>query len=113
MRRRCAGPGSDTSSTSALWGVEWVGTSSTRSSPSSLRAWRATARCPRCGGLKVPPRIPSERSPACDPPALAAGRSRADVSVAFDEVLDRAQLAQPDRPARVQLLRGVADLGAH
>src|SRR5271166_7187539 len=113
MRRRCSGPGSQASSTSALCGVVWVGTSSTCSSPSSLRAWRATARCPRCGGLKLPPRMPSERAPACDPPALATGRSRADVSVALDEVLERAQLAQSDGAARVQLLRGVADLGAH
>ena len=40
-------------------------------------------------------------------------RSRADVPVALDQVLERAQLAQPDRPARVQLLRRVADLRAH
>ena len=40
-------------------------------------------------------------------------RSGADVPVALDEVLERAQLAQPDRPARVQLLGRVADLRAH
>src|SRR4051795_11397015 len=39
--------------------------------------------------------------------------SSADVPVAFDEVLERAQLAQPDRSPRVQLLRRVADLRAH
>ena len=32
---------------------------------------------------------------------------------AFDEVLERAQLAQTDGAARVKLLGGVADLGAH
>ena len=33
--------------------------------------------------------------------------------VALDQVLERAQLAQPDRPASVELLGRVADLGAH
>src|SRR5215213_6946364 len=58
-------------------------------------------RWPRCGGLNVPPRIPTRR------------RSSANVPVALHEVLVRAQLAQPDRPPGVELLRRVADLGAH
>src|SRR5271157_6591974 len=85
-----------------------AGVSSTRSRPSASRAWRASARWPRCGGLKVPPRIPTERSPPG-----AAGGSCADVTVALDEVLERAQLAQPDRTAGVELLGGVADLRSH
>src|ERR1039458_1742129 len=44
---------------------------------------------------------------------LAAGSSGTDVSVAFHQVLERAQLPQPDRPAHVQLLRRVADLRPH
>src|SRR5437763_267440 len=52
--------------------------------------------------------MPAERGSA------PAGRcSQADVPVALDEVLERAQLAQPDRPARVKLLGGVADLRPH
>src|ERR1700683_2015316 len=39
--------------------------------------------------------------------------SGANVARAFDQVLERAQLAQADRAARVELLRRVADLGAH
>ena len=35
------------------------------------------------------------------------------MAVALDDVLERAQLAQRDRPARVELLGRVADLGAH
>src|SRR3954465_131720 len=55
-----------------------------------------------CGGLNVPPSRPSR--------ATASGT---DLAVALDQVLERAQLAQADRPAGVQLLRRVADLGAH
>src|SRR5258706_9908105 len=40
-------------------------------------------------------------------------RLRPHVPVALHDVLERAQLAQADRPAGVQLLRRVADLGAH
>src|SRR5580704_7791031 len=54
--------------------------------------------------------MPSERVPGDD---AASGCSDADVPVAFDEVLERAQLAQADRAARMQLLGGVADLRAH
>ncbi len=78
-----------------------------RASSRAARA-RASARCPRCGGLNVPPRMPS----AHERPARDAG-SGANVAVALDEVLVRAELAQADRPARVQLLRRVADLRAH
>ncbi len=39
--------------------------------------------------------------------------SRADVARALDQVLERAQLAQADRAAGVELLGRVADLGAH
>src|SRR4029077_5883023 len=104
MRNLCSGPGSCWGS---LWGGVCEGISSTRSSPSCARACEATARCPRCGGLKVPPRMPR-----CIDRGLGP-ESGADVPVALDEVLEGAQLAQPDRPARVQLLRGVADLGPH
>src|SRR3954454_22230435 len=55
-----------------------------------------------CGGLNVPPRIPTE-----------AIRLWADVAVAGDDVLERAQLAHADRAARMQLLSRVADLRAH
>ena len=59
-------------------------------------------RCPTCGGLNVPPRIPTAVAPVT-----------ADVAVALHDVLGRAQLAQADRAAGVELLRRVADLGAH
>src|SRR4051812_12671101 len=54
-----------------------------------------------CGGLNVPPRMPTRKA------------SAPDLARAVDQVLERAQLAQADRPAGVELLRGVADLGAH
>src|SRR6516162_3728724 len=41
------------------------------------------------------------------------GRSGSNVTGALDQVLERTQLAQPDRTAGVELLGGVADLGAH
>src|SRR5918911_259587 len=63
-------------------------------------------RWPRCGGLNVPPSRPIR---ATGRPA----RSASHLAVAFDQVLGRAQLAQPYRAAGVQLLRRVADLGAH
>ena len=50
--------------------------------------------------------------PAEDADAAHAA-SRTDLAVALDQVLERAQLAQADRAAGVQLLRRVADLGAH
>ena len=79
--------------------------------PASARRGRARAgprllghtRWPRCGGLKVPPRIPTAATEAQPP----------DVAVALDDVLERAQLAQRDRAARVELLGRVADLRAH
>src|SRR5205807_10225955 len=43
----------------------------------------------------------------------AIWRSTADVPLALDQGLHRAQLAQADRAARVQLLRRVADLRPH
>src|SRR5205809_7145447 len=36
-----------------------------------------------------------------------------DLSVAVDDVLERAELAKPDQRTRVELLRGVADLGPY
>src|SRR6478609_8042427 len=39
--------------------------------------------------------------------------SGANVPVALDQVLERAQLAQPDRSAHVELLRRVSDLRPH
>ena len=63
----------------------------------------AQTRCPRCGGLNVPPSRPTR-----------ATRAQARTwPVALDEVLERAELAQADRAARVQLLGRVADLRAH
>ena len=61
------------------------------------------AGAPRCGGLNVPPRMPTRATPA----------QARTWPVALDQVLERAQLAQADRAAGVQLLRRVADLGAH
>src|SRR5690348_2873336 len=40
-------------------------------------------------------------------------RSRTNVTRALDQVLERAELAQPDRPSCVELLGRIADLGAH
>src|SRR5437667_7806798 len=54
------------------------------------------------GGLKAPPRTPV-RATALLP----------DLPAAVDDVLGRGQLAQPDRPPRVQLLGRVTDLRAH
>src|SRR5438270_4776721 len=85
-----------------------AGINSTRSSASSSRASRASSRWPRWGGLKVPPRIPTDRRSD-----IAAVVSIADVSVALDEILERAQLTQSDWPARMELLCGVPDLGTH
>ena len=78
-----------------------AGTSSTRSRPSWVSASWPQTRWPRCGGLNVPPSRPTRAT------------SYADLPRALDEVLERAQLAQADRAARVQLLRRVADLRAH
>src|SRR4051812_34392169 len=75
----------------------------TRSRPSWAWASWARTRWPACGGLNVPPRMPRRRGP----------RGSADVPVALHEVLVRAQLAQADGAARVELVRGVADLRAH
>ena len=54
---------------------------------------------------------PAENSDAHD--AQPSGCSRTDVAGALDQVLERAQLAQADRAAGVQLLSRVADLRAH
>src|ERR1051325_10614014 len=62
-----------------------------------------------CGGVKVPPRSPTRTSR--EPGRLAT--LRPDLALALDQVLERAELAQADRAAGVQLLRRVADLGAH
>ena len=82
-----------------------------RSAPGSARRARAprpppgrAARCPRCGGLKAPPRTPTGG------PAPATRRIW---PCAVQDVLGRGQLAQADRAAGVQLLGRVADLGAH
>src|SRR5512135_3480204 len=56
------------------------------------------------GGLNVPPNSPMRANAPGSGPHLA---------VALDQVAVRAQLAQADRAARVQLLGRVADLGAH
>src|SRR4051794_22787386 len=73
--------------------------SRTRSRSSwSCASW-AQSRWATCGGLNVPPSTPTRGL-------------RADVPRSPHDVLERAQLAQPDRAARVELLRRVADLGA-
>ena len=95
---RTPAPGSASSS---LCGGVWTGSSSTRSSSSAVSASCAHTMCPTCGGLNVPPRRPIRAT---------QGRS---LAVALDQVLERAQLAQADRAARVELLGRVADLGAH
>ena len=83
------------------------GISSTRSRPSSSRRVAREREVAEMGRVEAcPPRMPMRR-------AHRATASSADVPVALDEVLERAQLAQADRPAGVQLLGRVADLGAH
>src|SRR5271165_2973038 len=57
--------------------------------------------------------MPTDRWPIVARSSGAAPRSGADVPVTLDQVLERAQLPQADRSARVELLRGVADLGSH
>src|SRR5215204_2914742 len=98
MATRCSTPGS---AAIALCGATATGTSRTRSSSSWTSASCAQTRWARCGGLNVPPSRPT--SATLGP----------DLARALDQVLDRAQLAQPDRPAGVELLGRVADLGAH
>src|SRR5215217_264129 len=98
MATRCSTPGS---ASIALCGATATGTSSTRSSSSWISASCAQTRWARCGGLNVPPSRPTRAT------------LWPDLARALDHVFERAQLAQPDRPARVQLLGRVADLGAH
>src|SRR6266511_5511122 len=86
----------------SLCGACLVTISSTRSRSSCQRASWASRRCPTWGGLKAPPRTPI-RVTALLP----------DLSAAVDDVLGGRQLAQADRPARVQLLGRVADLRPH
>ena len=50
--------GSGVPSGSSLWGGMAAGTMSSLSRPSTATAVRAAARCPKWGGLKVPPKIP-------------------------------------------------------
>src|SRR6478736_2760878 len=85
-----------------LYGDSPTGTSTTSSSPSWNAASWASTRCPMCGGLNAPPRTPTAAIP-----------STPDLPVALDDVLERGQLAKPDRPARVKLLGRVPDLGPH
>src|SRR3954451_20288850 len=96
---RCSTPGSRSAS---LCGGVWTGTSSTRSRPSCDHAFCAQTSGPMCGGWNVPPSSP-----------IRATASGPDLAVALDQVLEGAQLARADRPAGMQLLRRVADLGAH
>src|SRR5258705_7644409 len=57
----------------------------------------------------MPPRVPK----LCGDTPVEDTPSCANVAGTFDEVLERAQLAQADRPTHVELLGRVADLGAH
>src|ERR671935_3122584 len=83
------------------WGASPTGMNVTRSSSSWTSASCAQIRCPMCGGLNAPPRIPTRN-------ALLA-----DLAGALDHVLEGGQLTDPDRAAGVQLLGRVADLRAH
>src|SRR5215211_9294661 len=56
-----------------------------------------------CGGLNAPPRTPTAETAA----------PSAHLAVAAEDVLGGRQLAQAGWAASVQLLRRVADLGAH
>ena len=120
--RRPPRPGASSSRTSApgssgirLCGARPVGTSTTRARPSWAAASWASTRWPTCGGLNAEPSTPSA-------PCVAASSLRCSLRtaiysltwpVAFEHVLRRRQLAKADRPARVELLGRVADLGAH
>ena len=61
-----------------------AGMKSTRSRPMASAASVASHRCPRCGGSKVPPRMPMRprgasprpRAPGCDAPLKASAQSR-------------------------------------
>src|SRR4051812_1790125 len=101
---RTSAPGS---SGASLCGGTATGISTTRSRPSWSSASCTITRWPMWGGLNVPPRMPRS---ATRPRGAPSGTH---VPVALDDVLERAELAQRDRPARVELLRRVADLGAH
>ena len=96
-RRSCA-PGSASAS---LCGGTATGMSSTRVEP------ELEPRLLRAHQVADVRRV---EGPAEDPGRACSGP---DVPVALHDVLERAQLAQPDRAARVELLRRVADLGAH
>src|SRR3989337_3939703 len=65
-------------------------------------AARAIARWALWTGSKVPPSRPT----------FNARSSAAHLAVAEDHVLERGEPLQPDRPARMQPVRGNADLGA-
>src|SRR3954453_2045061 len=95
---------------------------STWSSSSCAKASCARIRCPMCGGLNPPPRIPIRKLGAVPPARVLRApprywhgdhRLRPHLAGALDHVLERAELAHPDRAARVELLRRVADLRAH
>src|SRR3954453_14375715 len=57
-----------------------------------------------CGGLNAPP-----RTPIAPTWALLAS----DLPVAVHDVLEGGELAEPDRPSRMQLLRRVPDFRPH
>src|SRR5215211_1394442 len=61
-----------------------------------------------CGGLNAPPRTPT----AATATSPSAG-SIPNLALAAHDVLERRQLAKANRPAGVQLLGRVADLGSH
>ena len=109
-----------------------------RSSPATAASHSADAharrpgrRRPPCAAACAPARSSTRSSPSCDARLLRADQvadvrrverpaeqarsaaRRPDLAVALDQVLERAQLARADRPAGVQLLGRVADLGAH
>ena len=95
---RCSTPGSPSAS---LCGGVWTGSSSTRSSPSCAHASCAQTRWPMCGGLNVPPSRPMRAT---------QGRIWPSPSTRY---LNVHSSRSADRPAGVQLLGRVADLGAH
>ena len=91
----------------SLCGGTPTGISTTRSSPSCSRASCAQTRCPRCGGLNVPPRMPRR---SVHLPAAPQRRTWPSPSTTY---LNVHSSRSADRAARVELLGRVADLGAH
>src|SRR6201996_2310874 len=91
----------------------------TSSSPRRLSATRLISRCPSCAGLKDPPNRPTRRPAQLGPVKrpgsdfMLAGISGPDLPAAAHLVFIAGQLFDADRPARMHLAGGDADLGPH